>query len=40
MTLQEIHEAISLIEKQNRLKANPPLVLLRQGWSPYLVCNF
>lgn len=40
LTLTEIHEAISLIEKQNRLEANPPIVSLQQGWSPYLATNF
>ena len=40
LTLPEIHETINFIEKQNKLRANPPLVLLRQGWSPYLACNF
>lgn len=40
LTLTKIHENINFIERQNKLKANPPLVLLRQGWSPYLACNF
>lgn len=40
LTLMEVHETINFIEKQNKIKANPPLVLLRQGWSPYLACNF
>lgn len=40
LSLTEIHETINFIEKQKKLKANPPLVLLRQGWSPYLASNF
>lgn len=40
ITLQGIHEAISLIEKHNKLEANPPAVSLQQGWSPYLALNF
>ncbi len=40
LTLTEINKTIDFIEKQNKLKANPPLVLLQQGWSPYLASNF
>ena len=39
-TLSEINEVIDLIDTYNKLKNNPPVVLLQQGWSPYLATNF